>query len=271
MRFRREAKKVIICIILLFSVSFILLGANKELTIMSFNIACHARAERSNNNEAWVNQIVEIIKKSKAQIVLLQEVRLDRSSEELVRSFVKKLNKSGGSWNYATSVKYSISSSDLNNAVLYNSKYVALKEDLSMQLGFIDYKTNYDQNQQVDNRKYKFVKNNVQVLEFEIVGKTSKSFILVNVHLPDSDKKVDERRALESLYAYYKRKEAMAIIIGGDFNIRRKELKRGSNFSDEIIDGVSGPYSDVQGQKTTVSTVASSGIVLVNEIGRAHV
>lgn len=224
-----------------------------EFSIMSFNIQGN-NVQHDVINEDWVDQIVQVIKMSKADIVLLQEVRLLRESpaNNLLESLVSKLNKKGDNWNFCSSVRYAKCKMDLHNAILYNAKNVTLKKDLaySPPFNFVQY---YDTTEN-DPRRYQFVYNNVQVIEFAHKDKSSQSFYVVNVHLPSpkNTKLVKERHILELLYADYKSKKPL--IIAGDFNIRRSELKRGSNFSDAIIDGNEGRYSDFWGQKTTLST-----------------
>ncbi len=235
-----------------------------EFSIMSFNIQGHGPGSSSHrvSNTRWVDQIVQVIKMSKADIVLLQEVPLD-TSNNLLKSLVLKLNKKGDNWNFCSSVKYAKCNMDLNNAILYNAKNVTLKKDLaySPPFNFVQY---YESTEN-DPRRYQFVYNNVQVIEFAHKDKSSQSFYVVNVHLPgpnDQEKVFEERRILELLYADYKRKKPL--IIAGDFNIRRSELKRGSNFSDAIIDGNEGRYIDDWGQKTTLSK-STTAIILKND------
>lgn len=226
----------------------------KDLSVMSFNIQGHGPGsmEHRMGKVDWENQIVSIIRESQAQIVLLQEVPLSDGSNNLAKAFAEKLNKGKSDWNFTTSVEYSVSSMDLNNAVLYNQKYVTLKNDYAKKSPFNMY--SYKQNPEEDNRKFKFAKNNEQILEFIFNQHPEISFMVVNVHLPgpdEAEKIFEERRQLELLYALYKRK--MPIIIAGDFNMKRRDLIRGSNFSDAVIDGDNGIYSDVWGQKTTVT------------------
>lgn len=256
-------KRIFSLIILLFSLNFVFA---KDLSIMSFNIQGHGpgSSEHRMGKTEWENQIVQIINSSGAHIVLLQEIPLYDVPNNLAKVFAEKLNKGSGSWDYITSVPYSISSMDLNNAVLYNKKYVNLMGDYAKKSPFNMYA--YKENPTEDNRKYKFIKNNEQILEFTYNENPSSSFMIVNVHLPgpdENEKRFEERRQLELLYALHKRK--MPVIIAGDFNISRKDLIRGSNFSDAIIDGSQERYADVWGQKTTVSSSDMVNFTLIND------
>ena len=225
-----------------------------ELTVMSFNVQGHgpSSSEHRVGKDKWENQIVSIIKKSKAKLVLLQEFAVRKDSEQdkiLIEKFLKKLK---GKWKYETSASYSLSSMDLNNAVLYNTKYLKLVNDLAKQEPFNMY--DYKLNQEEDIRRFKFIKNNEQILEFEYKDNNSQTFYVINVHLPAPDENVKknyEIGEISKLYATYKRK--VPLIIAGDFNISRKELLRGSNLSDAIIDGNEERYIDYWGQKTTVT------------------
>lgn len=236
------------CLLLLFP------ACAKELTVMSFNIQGHGpgSSEHRKGKEEWENQIIAIIQDSKANLVLLQEVPIfSFESENLAQKLAKKLNGKESGWKSVTSAGYALCSMDLNNAVLYNEKYVTFVNDMAGKEPFN--MRRYGENQAVDERRFKFIKNNEQILEFSCNGKANSNFYLVNVHLPgpdESEKRYEERRILADLYAYCKRK--CPIILAGDFNFSRKELIRGSNFSDAIIDGKKDRYVDEWGQKTTV-------------------
>lgn len=242
-------KLVLILISLLFSFSIYA----SELTVMSFNIQGHGPGSKEHRigKDKWEDQIIAVIEQSQAQLVLLQEfpTKDNKVSKTAIEKFLKKLN---GVWKYETSASYSISNMDLNNAVLYNTKYLTLVSDLAKQAPFnmLEYKLNKKE----DTRRYKFIKNNEQILEFKYIDKPSKTFYVINIHLPapdENEKKNYEIGEIAKVYATYKRK--VPILIAGDFNISRKELLRGSNFSDAIIDGNEGKYIDVWGQKTTVN------------------
>lgn len=277
-----------------------------DLTIMSFNIQGHAPDSNKHRkeNEEWVELIIKIIKKSKAHLILLQEVPLlKKETNSLVEILVNKLNEDSLSnlpykivegiensttkkspaiikpfianilkkikeffpknerWKYTTSVEYSISCMDLNNAVLYNSKYLTLEKDLGKDLPFNFYK--YEKNQKHDNRRYKFHKNNQQFLAFS--NSKQQIFYIANVHFPSPTEKnilLKERRQLEKFFSDYKMK--YPIIIAGDFNMGRKELLRSTNFKDAIIDGTTERYANSWGQKTTV-TQSVINIELAND------
>ena len=246
-----KLNKIVLVLIFLFS-SFVIYAS--ELTVVSFNIQGHGPGsfEHRFGNDKWENQIVSIIKESKAQLVLLQEFPVKRFSpvdETAINNFLKKLK---GIWKCETSVDYSLSSMDLNNAILYNTKYLRLVNNLAKQIPFNMY--TYKLSQQEDTRKFKFIKNNEQILEFEYIDNPSQTFYVVNVHLPapdESEKKNYEIGEVSNLYATYKK--TVPLIIAGDFNIRRIDLRHGSNLSDAIIDGNEGKYIQDWGQKTTVS------------------
>ena len=256
-------KRLIYLIVFLFSLNSVVA---RDLGIMSFNIQGHgpgSSAHRMGKTE-WENQIIKIINLSDASIVLLQEIPLKDTPHNLAKVFVERLNKKENCWDYISSVPYSISSMDLNNAVLYNKKHVTLIGDFAKKSPFNMY--TYKENQNEDTRRYKFIKNNEQILEFVYNEIPDSSFMLVNVHLPgpdENEKKFEERQQLELLYASYKRK--MPIIIAGDFNISRKDLIRGSNFSDAIIDGDQERFADVWGQKTTVSSSDIKSFSLIHD------
>ena len=117
---------------------------------MSFNIQGN-NVQHDVINEDWVDQIVQVIKMSKADIVLLQEVRLLRESpaNNLLESLVSKLNKKGDNWNFCSSVRYAKCRMDLHNAILYNAKNVTLKKDLAYNppFNFVQYYLSNDENQ----------------------------------------------------------------------------------------------------------------------------
>ena len=242
-------KIILTLVVLLFSFSIYA----SELTVMSINVQGHGpgSSEHRVGKDKWENQIVSIIKKSKAKLVLLQEFAVRKDSEQdkvLIEKFLKKLK---GKWEYETSALYSISSMDLNNAILYNTKYLKLVNDLAKQEPFNMY--DYKLNQEEDTRRFKFIKNNEQILEFEYKDNNLQTFYVINIHLPapnENVKKNYEIGEISKLYATYKRK--IPLIIAGDFNISRKELLRGSNLSDAIIDGNEGNYIQEWGQKTTM-------------------
>lgn len=242
-------KLVLILISLLFSFSIYA----SELTVMSFNIQGHGPGSKEHRigKDKWEDQIISVIEESQAQLVLLQEfpTKNDKKSKAAIEKFLKKLK---GVWKCETSVSYSLSNMDLNNAVLYNTKYLTLVNDLAKQAPFN--MLAYKQNKQEDTRKFKFIKNNEQILEFKHIDKPSKTFYIINIHLPapdENEKKNYEIGEIAKVYAIYKRK--VPLIIAGDFNISRKELINGSNLSDAIIDGNEGKYIDKWGQKTTVN------------------
>ena len=225
----------------------------KELTVMSFNIQGHGPNSSNHRfgNDNWENQLISAIDQSKADIVLLQEVPLMGVQNNISQTFLNKMSKKKSSWKSITSGVYSISNRDLNNAVLYNEAKVILQEDFAKKQPFN--MAAYKLNPSIDDRRFKFSVNNEQILEFSIRN-SDLHFYVVNVHLPgpnEKEKLYEERRVIEELYAYCKRK--LPVIIGGDFNHSRKDLIRGSNFGDAIIDGKEGIYIDVWGQKSTVT------------------
>ena len=246
---------------------FLSLSANifaNELTILSFNVNGHGNNSSLHDfsNEEWNKQIAAVIKKSGASIVLLQEVRL--RSEKSILPLCMLL---GENWKSVTSVEYSTCPSfGLNNAVLYDDNVVSLHLDHARKLNFYLFCEQYNWIDE-DCRKYRFDQNNEQILEFAFSKNSSQTFYVVNIHAPGPDRKTDldkEKKQLENLYRDFKRKP---IIIGGDFNMHRKEVASSSSFSDGIVDGDSGIYENFNYgfQKTTISTSSSRGIDLCND------
>jgi endonuclease/exonuclease/phosphatase family metal-dependent hydrolase len=239
----------------------------KEISVMSFNIQGHGPGSSLHRagNKDWEDSIIDIVRQSGADIVLLQEIPLTSPYGNLANSFANKLTSiTGHTWESADSASYSLSSMELNNAVLYNYEKVCLIEDLAHSIPFYLYQHKTDNIK----REYNFIKNNEQILKFTLKEDSSSDFFyLVNVHLPgpnDNEGQLSkEMREIEKLYADYKRNIPM--IIGGDFNTRRIDLIRGSNFSDGIIDGNDGQYSDFWGQKTTISSPNLNVVQLAND------
>ncbi|MCR4819905.1 MAG: endonuclease/exonuclease/phosphatase family protein [Elusimicrobiales bacterium] len=233
---------------------------------MSFNIQGHGPGSSLHRagNKYWEDSIIGIVRQSGADIVLLQEIPLTSPHGNLASSFANKLTSiTGHAWKSADSASYSLSSMELNNAVLYNDEKVSLIEDLARRIPFYMYQHKINNKK----RKYNFIKNNEQILKFALKEDVSNFFYLVNVHLPgpnDNEGQLSkEMREIEKLYADYKRN--LPMIIGGDFNTRRIDLIRGSNFSDGIIDGNDGQYSDFWGQKTTISSPNLNVVQLAND------
>ena len=242
--------------ILLLILVLIFEAVAQELTIMSFNIQGHGNFEHNFGNSQWKNQIAAVIRQSGASIVLLQEVRL-RSMADIER-LCDALNRKGGKWKAKTSYEYATCSYDLHNAVLFDENVVSCVNDLAQKLNFHKY---YET--KVECRKYRFDQNNEQVLEFCFPKNSKNTFYVVNVHAPSpgTSRLQEEKRQLEQFYAQYKRK--LPMIIGGDFNLHRKDFIPSSAFSDAIVDGNSGVFADFDSLLTTVSK-SDIGIRLSN-------
>ncbi len=244
---------LISCLIFLFAFCV----SAKELAIMSFNIHGFGSVNNNFNNAEWTSQIAKVIKKSEASIVLLQEVRLDSKYD--IEKLCSSVNREGGKWKAVTTYEYAVCNKALHNAVLYDDSKVSLIYDHAKKLGFYDYFN--DQNN--DCRKYKFFENRQQVLEFSFPKNSNTSFYVANVHAPgpENPKLNQEKVQLERFYADYKSRKP--IILGGDFNLSRIDF-RSSAFTDAILDGDSGIFSDFDSLRTTVSTNSKKGIELAN-------
>lgn len=231
-----------------------------DLNILSFNMA-HLKRQNASDYTEWLDNICSIVKESKADIVYLQEVAIELEKIPNISLFKKaKANnildditvKLGKSWSYYSTADYAIRKNQTveneqytycdmnqNNAILYNRNKV-LAKDKAENIGFTTF-----------TGKYLFDKNNVQVIEFSLVGQASKKFIAINVHLPYSN--IEHRKrdmeTLEKLYASYKLTNA--VLIAGDFNTYRKDLIK-RNF--DFVDGTDSWYIDSSfGLKTTLT------------------
>lgn len=246
-------KQFLACIVLLV---FSFFAVSQEVTIMSFNVQGHGNSEHNFGNSTWKNQIASVVKQSGASIVLLQEIRL--RSEFDIDLLCETMTRKGGKWKAKTSFKYATCSYDLHNAVLFDESVVSFITDLAQELNLQKY---HDSG--VECRKYKFDQNNEQILEFSFPRNSKKTFYVVNVHAPGPGniKLQEEKRQLEQFYSQHKRK--VPLIIGGDFNLARKDFVPSSAFSDAIIDGDSGIFSDFNSVLTTVST-SDNGIRLAH-------
>lgn len=225
---------------------------SESLNILSFNIL-GAKYDHIKENEIWMNNLSEIIRNSKSDIVLLQEVPQKYDEEINYTSFADELvNLLGDDWGFRSSAAYSNCSYNLNNAVLYKYSSVLILRE-------------------IDNSSYDFKYKNVQMVEFSFRKDTNKKFYVVNVHLPFDRKKMDsptnemklELDAIKNLI-YDRRFPA---IFGGDFNMSRRELITETQFSNTsryTIDGNGSIYNDNQGLLTTVSTSSDTGIHLAN-------
>lgn len=186
----------------------------ETIKVMSFNVEGNKGNHRI-TNPIWLNNICSIIKYSQADLILLQEFNIkekapvsNRNSKE-TREFCNKL---GATWRVIFALDEK--NPDQSNVIFYNStKIIETHKDYS----------NYVQS---------FTTTHNQIAEFCIVGNSNKSFVVVNVHLPlyvktgnnDKDTKklekyLNDLKQLETLYSSLK---DQAIIIGGDFNTKRK-------------------------------------------------
>ena len=207
--------------------SFSLFAATVK--IMSFNVNGIKNNRNNHNEQKRFANICNIIKESNADIVLLQEFDVKKGDPtKEIEAFRNKLGYD--SWQSFCTVDYikvkknkfgkDIYSAQ-NNIILYNNRHVVPTSNKDF--GIINFKTD---------SKYMFVKNNTQVVEFCISGEPSKTFVVVNVHLPlyaENTKSNGEHnrlnylhdlKALENLY-YDLKLRGCKLIIGGDFNTKR--------------------------------------------------
>ncbi len=242
-----------------------------DITLLSMNLA-HLKRQGADGYEDWKNLVCAVIKDTKADIVLLQEVPI-----ELEKRFDTPLFKTakhgnilddfagvlGASWAYFSTAEYAIRKNmtvgaenyvfcdmNQNNAVLFNSRKV-LGKDLAKTLGFTEF-----------SGEFLFDKNNVQAIEFRVSGSESERFVVLNTHLPFNNTAHRERdtKTLEQLFAHFKLREG--VICGGDFNTSRAELAK-RNF--DFVDGTDGWFSDKNfGLKTTLSSKGEN-IVFAND------
>ena len=257
-----------------FLISFNFIFA-ESVKVVSFNLNGTARNHRFETSYQWADEIISILKKSDADIILLQEVyipldkRMDTpyfrkaKKNNVLDYFTSHLSGYNGVWNYFTSANYMLrkdmkiseelyksGNNTQNNALLFNSSKFKAK-DLSEQLNLEDF-----------SGKYKFDKNSIQVIEFSDI-KTSSKFVIINVHLPSVDNvhKLRDLDTLKLLFNSYKIHQA--VIIGGDINISRKDLMP-SYF--EFVDGTDSWYYDKNfGLLTSISGKKSDGVAFAND------
>lgn len=186
------------------------------IKVMSFNV--NGQENNIRSNEIYANNLCTVVKESGADIVLMQEFRISQNEPELFR------NKLGASWQFFSTKEYIKKDfkkfETQNNVIFYNTTKVS--PTYNKDSGIVNFKTD---------SKYKFVKNNTQVVEFCLSGEPSKTFVAVNIHLPLYTKnKTNQSQALsnykndlnslETLYSNLNKK-GCRIIIGGDFNTKR--------------------------------------------------
>lgn len=245
-----------------------------ELTALSFNVNGSSTEHRQQNDD-WVLELYSIIEQSNAHIVLLQEVAIPLQ-KRYDTAYFKTAQKNnvldtlcsllGDGWQYCSSANYGIRKSitvgdeiyregnmTQNNAILYNSSLLHA-DDWAERLGFTTFSGDY-----------LFDKNTVQVIAFSPVETSaeSKTVLVMNVHLPYNNKEHQARdvQTVESLYARYKVR--YPILIGGDFNIHRKDLVT-RNF--DFVDGSDSWYYDRNfGLKTTLSRSKEDCFKLAND------
>lgn len=257
-KYRKKMKKLLsITFLLLFS----LCAFCAPIKIMSFNLCGSEKKSNYQNDSMWADEIIKIIKDSKADIVLMQEISVpvDKRTEyfsvpkknNVLDYFTRKLSGFNGNWKYFSSAEYQLrkekkindqtyskATANQTNAILYNSSMLNAV-DKAKELGFTDF-----------SGKYLFDKNNAQVIEFTEI-KTKNKLNVINVHLPYNNLKNHERdlKTLESLYEKLKFKSAT--VIGGDFNTWRVNL---TNQNFDNVDGTTSWYYDKKaGIKTTVN------------------
>ncbi len=188
------------------------------IKVMSFNV--NGVKNKINANERYARNISAIIKESGADIVLMQEFYTKRDENE-PKLLCKTL---GDSWWYFSARGYIASFSteehvcQQNNVIFYNNQKILPTSNKDS--GIVNFRTD---------SKYKFTKNHTQLVEFCLSGEPSKTFLVVNVHLPVYTKNRDRQKLLEylhdlkSLETLYSDldKKSRRIIIGGDFNTKR--------------------------------------------------
>lgn len=186
------------------------------IKVMSFNV--NGVRNSIKNNEKYANNICAVVKESRADIVLMQEFYTKRDEPE---SMCKRL---GTSWQYFSAKWYIAPFSkeehvcQQNNVIFYNNQKILPTSNKDS--GIVNFRTD---------SKYKFSKNHTQLVEFCLSGEPSKTFVVVNVHLPlytkDRDRKtllnyLHDLKSLETLYSDLDKK-GRRIIVGGDFNTKR--------------------------------------------------
>lgn len=261
----------------LFLFFFLCIAAFAEkIGVVSFNIQGFGPQARQYKhdyeNKKWLDNIATILINSKASLIFLQEVPIEKNNNEktIVRYLTSKL---GNSWLSYDTLNYSNSRCKygLDNVILYDSSRLVSHEDDSYYINFKD-----------SNCDYKFVKNNAQVARFYLSGNETESFFAINVHMPFSDKNgtnEDEKWAdwyldydyLINMFSYLSETYSNRILIGGDFNsYGRESLVKGDNtardFKDAIVDGESSPFfNPADCLKTSISTSNQKNkIILAN-------
>ncbi len=201
-------------VVCLFAITLASAAFAERIKILTFNILGRQYGH-TETNEEWIGSISSIIKDSEASIVLLQEV----GKEAVLERLLEKLGERN--WEYCYSPKTASCPINLTNAVLYDHNKVLTSRGDVFHSDF--------------SSQYPFEKGNTQVIAFSPVNERRLSFLLVNVHLSFNNKREEDFKSLETLYAQQKWLYD-TVIIGGDFNKPWRELKA-SNLADAVIDG----------------------------------
>lgn len=210
-----------------------------SVTFMTFNIQGLDFFETDGENRT--ENVKKILIDSKADIILLQEIKLDRffektKGDEYESELEQNLkNMLGYSWKLSTTSKreyrgkylkkngkdFEGRPSSQNNAIIYNSSKLRLIRDFGEIFNWDQTGTSFS------SCIYPHHKNSFMVLEFE-ERSSKQTFLLINVHLPYNNylhRTEDFQTLLEivdNLRNVWSRK---FIIIGGDFNLTFEELK----------------------------------------------
>ena len=213
-------------IILFFSVSLIFA---ENIRILSFNVGGHASKNHRIHNAKWVDRVSSIIKNSTSDIIVLQEFPIENHNKLIIDTFLKELGYMH--WHYFCTDKYITikkgSGFDQNNIVFYNMQKILPTAKKDKVVNF-----------ESENKKYLFLKNNLQVIQFCLSSNQSKEFLICNVHLPDDNVHYyKDLTELSRLYVDLGKQNK--IVIAGDFNTSKDILRldiNGTKFSDAIID-----------------------------------
>lgn len=253
---------------LFFALSALLFA--EELKLVSFNMGARSRT---------ASQVAEMIETSGADIVCVQEIYLQSEKDDAAKKITAHLSKKNQKWEYLSTSGYLLQNlitiknetfktggNGQNNAIFFN-KDTLQAEDLAGEAGFTEFGSKkFDPatvSEEFLKSAYLFDKNNVQLVKITPVSSPEKPFILMNAHLPYTDKEHRKRdlASLERLFSKYKLK--FPVILAGDFNTHRKDLAK-RNF--DIVDGTESWYYDPNfGLPTTLSTKGESEIIFAND------
>ena len=232
-------KKLLFIVIFLVFFSFHNFG--DAINICSWNLNKHYNQEISET-------VSNFAKNDNIDIFCLQEVRLELITTPDALYKTKNLNqrdildqiitqlkqKTKKNWKYVSSGEYAIRKNfgefnqcpvGLDNAIVYNSDKFEITNLI----------TDFKLNDFVNSKEcYRTDKNNIIILEVKSNNNTNNPFILINIHLPFSEREVDSSygesnftrdiNVLWNIYQYELLKENLTLI-AGDFNLPNASLK----------------------------------------------